>query len=90
VPDPERVLGYEPGTAGEIPSWSQVVNYFTRLDAASPRVTVRTLGRTTLGRPLIAAFIADSLTLRDLDRYREIQRRLADPRLWRTRRSSRS
>jgi len=82
VPDPERVLGYEPGTAGEIPSWSQVVDYFTRLDAASPRVTVRTLGQTTLGRPLIAAFISDSLTLRDLGRYREIQRRLADPRLW--------
>ena len=32
-------------------------------------------------RPLIVATIAAPETLRNLDRYREIQRRLADPRL---------
>ena len=38
------------------------------------------LGKTTEGRPFIAATIAAPETLRNLDRYREIQTRLADPR----------
>src|ERR671936_14636 len=81
VPAPAAVIGFEPGTDRKLPSWKQVVNYFTALDAASPRITVRTLGTTTLGCPFIAAFIADSAVLAGLPRYREIQRRLADPRL---------
>jgi len=81
VPTPASVLGFEPGTDRKLPSWARVVEYFTRLDAASPRVELRTLGTTTMGRPFVAAFIADSLTLRNLPKYREIQRKLADPRL---------
>jgi hypothetical protein len=56
------------------------VGYFTALDAASPRVAVRTLGRTTLGRPFIAVFLGDSATIADLPRHQAVQRRLADPR----------
>lgn len=81
VPTPASVIGFEPGTDRKLPPWRDVVAYFTALDAASPRVTVRTLGRTTMGRPFIAVFIGDSATLADLPRYREIQRRLADARL---------
>ncbi|MGH7721011.1 MAG: M14 family metallopeptidase, partial [Gemmatimonadaceae bacterium] len=84
VPAPASVLGFEPGEDRKLPSWAQVTEYFRRLDAASARVAVRTLGETTLGRPFVAAFIADSATLRQLPRYREIQRRLADPRLLRS------
>ena len=51
------------------------------LGRASPRVVVRTLGTTTLGRPSIAAFIGGSATIADLSRYQALQRRLADPRL---------
>jgi hypothetical protein len=81
VPTPESVIGFVPGTDRRLPPWRDVVAWFRALDAASPRVTVRTLGRTTLGRPFIAAFIGDSAVLADLPRYREIQRRLADARL---------
>lgn len=80
VPTPASVLGFEPGTDRKLPSWRQVVDYFTALDRASPRVTVRTLGSTGLGRPFIAAFIGDSAVIADLPRYREIQQKLADPR----------
>ncbi|HJU64301.1 MAG TPA: M14 family metallopeptidase, partial [Gemmatimonadaceae bacterium] len=83
MPTPAAVLGFEPGEDRKLPSWRQVVEYFTRLDAASARVQVRTLGRTTLGRPFIAVLIADSATLAQLPRYRDIQRKLADPRLQR-------
>ena len=81
VPSPASILGYEPGTARKLPTWKQVTNYFTALDKASPRVSVRTLGKTTLGRPFLVAFIADATTLNNLEKYRQIQRKLMDPRL---------
>lgn len=83
VPTPASVIGFEPGTDRRLPEWRQVVAYFAALDAASPRITVRTLGRTTLGRPFVAAFIGDSATLADLPRLRAAQRLLSDPRLQR-------
>ncbi len=81
VPTPSSILGFEPGADRHLPSWKQIVDYFTALDKASPRVSVRTLGKTTLGRPFIVAFISDSATLANLDHYRQIQRKLMDPRL---------
>jgi hypothetical protein len=81
VPTPASVIGFEPGTDRKLPAWEQVVSYFTALDAASPRVTVRTLGKTTLGRPFIVAFIGDPATLANLPKVRETQRKLSDPRL---------
>ncbi len=80
LPTPASVLGFEPGVDRKLPSWKQVVQYFNDLDAASNRITVRTLGKTTMGRPFLAAFIGDPATLANLPRYREIQRKLADPR----------
>jgi hypothetical protein len=68
------------GADRHLVGWSSVVSYFHEL-AASPRVQVAELGKTTEGRPMIAAFLASPETLRTLDRYREIQRRLADPRI---------
>ncbi|HEX7024725.1 MAG TPA: M14 family metallopeptidase [Gemmatimonadales bacterium] len=81
LPTPASVLGFEPGADRKLPTWKQVTDYFAALDRASPRVSVRTLGRTTLGRPFQVAFISDSATLAQLERYRTIQRKLADPRL---------
>ncbi len=69
------------GADRHLVGWSSTVSYFHELAAASPRVRVLELGKTTEGRPMIAAFLASPETLRTLDRYREIQRRLADPRI---------
>lgn len=80
VPTPASVLGWEPGTDRKLPSWKQVTDYFAAVDKASPHVSVRTLGSTTLGRPFIVAFISDSSTLANLPRYQRIQRQLMDPR----------
>jgi hypothetical protein len=75
------VIGFEPGTDRKLPEWRQVVAYFQALDAASPRLELHTLGKTTLGRPFIAAFIGDPATLANLGKVRDAARRLADPRL---------
>ena len=81
IPSPASILGWEPGTDRKLPTWKQVTDYFTALDKASPRVSVRTLGPTTLGRPFLVAFISDSATLANLPKYQKIQRQLMDPRL---------
>ncbi|HEX8127879.1 MAG TPA: M14 family metallopeptidase [Pyrinomonadaceae bacterium] len=80
-PSPASVLGFKPGDERTIADWGQIVNYFTRLDAASDRVRVRTLGETTGGRPLVVALISAPENIRNLAKYQDIQRRLADPRL---------
>lgn len=80
IPSPASFLGFEPGADRRLPSWQEITEYFVALDKASPRVSVRTLGKTTMGRPFIVAFIADSSTLANLDRFRQIQRKLMDPR----------
>jgi len=81
LPTPASILGFEPGADRHLPSWKQITDYFTALDKASPRVTVRTIGKTVLGRPFIVAIISDSSTLANLEHYRQIQRKLMDPRL---------
>src|ERR1051325_9239671 len=81
IPTPASILGFEPGADRHLPSWKQITDYFTALDKASPRVTTRVLGKTTLGRPFLAVFISDSSTIANLEHYRQIQRKLMDPRL---------
>ncbi len=78
---PLAVLGFTPGDDKTIADWTQITNYFMQLDQASERVRVETIGQSTLGRPLVVAYISAPENIRNLARYQDIQRRLADPRL---------
>lgn len=80
LPAPEAHFGHPMGADRKLVGWDGVVSYFRALDEASEAVSVRDLGPTTEGRPLIVAVIADPATVADLDRYRDIVQRLADPR----------
>lgn len=80
VPAPEEVLGFRPGDDRRLASWSQVVDYFKQLDAASDRVRFEELGRTTLDAPFVMATISAPENLARLDELKAIQRQLADPR----------
>jgi len=80
IPSPKSVLGFTPGDDRTIADWSQIVNYFERLDHASDRVLVQNLGQSTLKRPLIVAFISARENILALPKYKEIQQQLADPR----------
>jgi hypothetical protein len=80
VPTPESYFGHPIGADKTVLDWEKVVGYFNLLAKSSDRIQVRELGKTADGRPFIAATIAEPETLRDLDRYKLIQTRLADPR----------
>src|ERR1700752_357375 len=81
IPSPKSVLGFTPGDDRTIAGWSQITDYFERLDRASDRVVVQTLGQSTLKRPLIVAIISARENILALAKYKDIQRQLADPRL---------
>jgi hypothetical protein len=81
VPSPESYFGQRMGSDRFVLDWDKVVSYFQTIKANSDRIRVEELGKSTEGRPFIAATIASPETLRHLDHYREIQRRLADPRI---------
>lgn len=80
VPSPLDVLGYVPGTIGRLGYVAQINRYFRALAAASPRVRIFDAGLSDERREMITVAIADSATIADLDRYRDITRRLTDPR----------
>jgi Zinc carboxypeptidase len=81
VPTPESHFGHPIGADRQLLDWDKVVSYFYALSRSSDKIRVAEYGRSAENRPLIVATIAAPETLRKLDRYREIQRRLADPRI---------
>ena len=81
VPAPEDVLGFRPGDDRKLASWAKVVEYFQKLSAASDRVRFEEIGKSTMGRPFVYATISAPENLARLEEFKDIQRRLADPRL---------
>src|SRR5215467_8934502 len=80
IPRPADVIGFTPGDDRKLASWAQITDYFRKLSMTSDRVKLEELGKTTLGRPFLLAVISSPENLSRLDRFKEIQRRLADPR----------
>jgi hypothetical protein len=60
--------------------YRQIASYFKALAASSPRIQVENLGSTTLGNELLLAAISSEENLKNVKRYQEIARKLADPR----------
>src|SRR5262245_25526639 len=73
VSSPKAVLGFSPGDDRTIADWKQITDYFSRLDRASDRVLVQTLGQSTLKRPLIVAYISARENILALQKYKDIQ-----------------
>jgi Zinc carboxypeptidase len=81
VPAPDKVLGFKIGEDRKLANWDRFLEYFRSLAAKSDRIKIEELGKTTLKRPFIMATISSAENLKRLDEFKEIQRKLADPRL---------
>ena len=77
IPTPESVIGWRPGADYKLADYGQISEYFRRLDAASDRLTLTEIGTTAEGRPMMLAIISSEENLRQLDRWKDIARRLA-------------
>ncbi len=81
IPTPKSVLGFQPTDDKTIADWRQITDYFYKLDKASNKITVREIGNTTLGKPMIVAFISSPENIKNLDKYKQINQKLSNPRL---------
>jgi len=77
---PEEFLGHKVGADRKLADYNQILAYFERLDKESGRISVLTIGKTTLGKPMIMAVITSEENMARLKTYREITKRLRDAR----------
>ena len=80
VPTPKVVLGDIAGAPGKLPYSKEVYDYMRRLEKATPRVKVYSIGKTEEGREMIAVAVASEALMKSLDANRADLAKLADPR----------
>ena len=80
VPTPKSVLGHDVGEDYYLATYDEEIAYFHKLAAASDRMKMFTAGKTTQGRTFEYAVISSPANLAKYDHYKEVSRRLGDPR----------
>src|SRR5580765_7337629 len=73
---PEQFLGHKFGADNKLARWDKIVDYMKLAAANSDRVRFRELGKTSSGNPFIALEISAPDTLRNLDRYKRLEKKL--------------
>jgi len=76
---PREHLGFNVGDDRKLADWNQITNYFEHL-SSSDRMILQSFGESTEGREMIYAIISSPKNLEELDKYKTIQKKLADPR----------
>ncbi|MFH1572522.1 MAG: M14 metallopeptidase family protein [Acidobacteriota bacterium] len=80
VPSPESHLGHPVGAEKKLARWDRIVEYMQVVSKGSDRVLYQDVGRSTKDNPFIMLVISSPSNLQRLDHYRQINRRLFDPR----------
>lgn len=77
---PEKFFGFQMGADRKLANWDKLHEYYRLLARDSNKIKLVELGKSSEGRPYIALFISSPANLAKLDRYRQLNARLADPR----------
>ncbi|HXF04026.1 MAG TPA: M14 metallopeptidase family protein, partial [Blastocatellia bacterium] len=77
ITTPKEHFGFNIGDDYQLATYSQLLDYWKKLDQESDRMSLVEIGRTAEGRPMVMAIITAPENHRKLDRYKEISRRLA-------------
>jgi hypothetical protein len=80
VPTPESVLGHKPGDDFYLANYDESREYFRKLAASSNRIKLINVGKTTRGLDWEIAIISSPENLAALDKYKDIEKKLADGR----------
>jgi Zinc carboxypeptidase len=80
VPSPSEFLKFDAGADRQLADYRQIASYFKALAEKSGRLEFVSLGKSTLGEEMFMAVISSEENLRNKARYKEIARKLADPR----------
>jgi hypothetical protein len=73
---PEQFLGFKVGADSKLIRWDKIVEYMKLAAANSDRVRFRELGKTTSNNPFIALEISSPDTLKNLDHYKQLEKKL--------------
>lgn len=73
---PEQFLGFPVGADRKLARWDTILEYLRLVDAASDRVVLRELGKSTQGNPFVAVEISSAANLSRLTDLKALQRRL--------------
>jgi len=77
VPTPKEKLGFAPGDDYKLADYAQITGYFQALERSTDRIRLIEFGKSSNGKPMYVAFLSAPENLKNLERYREISRRLA-------------
>ena len=79
ITTPEAFLGFKPGADFHLMTYEQAMGYFERLAGETDRMVVLDMGETSAGRRMKYGVISSPENLGNLDRYKEINRRISLP-----------
>lgn len=80
ITSPEEFFGYRLGSDRKIARWDKIVEYFYKIQSESNAVKVVDMGPSTEGNPFLLTIISSPENLANLEHYREINGKIADPR----------
>jgi hypothetical protein len=77
APEPEEILGFKVGADYHLATYTQAIEYFNQLAAASDRIKLFEAGKTSMGQTMTYAVISSSKNLSQLEKYKQIIRKLS-------------
>ncbi|HEV2666074.1 MAG TPA: M14 metallopeptidase family protein [Blastocatellia bacterium] len=80
ITSPETFFGFRMGADRKLARWDKLVEYYKLLERQSPRIKVVEMGPTTMGNPFLALYISSPANLAQLEKLKQINARLSDPR----------
>ncbi len=80
IPTPEKFFGHQMGAEKKLARWDKIVEYMQLAGNASDRIVVQEVGKSTNGHPFLLMVISSPDNLRDIQRYKDINKKLFDPR----------
>src|SRR5579872_6930756 len=76
LPTPEQFLGFRVGADNKLIRWDKIVEYMKLASESSDRVRYRELGKSSNNNPFIVLEISAPDTLKNLDKYKQMERKL--------------
>lgn len=74
---PADFFGFEPGSDRNLFDYEQLISYLQILDESSPRLEMREIGKSPMGKPIFILFISSDENIKNLDELGEINKKLA-------------
>jgi hypothetical protein len=77
---PKEFLGFTPGEDRKLADWTQLTEYYKKLTDGARRIRWVDMGESTEGRSFYYFTVSSPENLANLEEYKKVQARLADPR----------